>query len=184
MPTSTAGWTPLHLACQDVHKACALLLVEAGADANKGDDEGYTPLYFACWSGHEACARLLVETGADASKAGDDGRTPRRWPSGGATMAVRCCSATTSAAARDDAIASVREREATLLAPTVSRAVVPVDTVLGIASAVARCREAVSGVRAAGATRLVEAVGEVHGSPLAARHAGGGAVSRGRGHTA
>jgi ankyrin repeat protein len=52
------------------------LLIEAGADINKADDDGVTPLYIAAELGQEAIVRALIEAGADVNKATDNGWTP------------------------------------------------------------------------------------------------------------
>ena len=41
------------------------LLIEAGADINKADDDGVTPLYIAVEKGHRTVVRTLIEKGAD-----------------------------------------------------------------------------------------------------------------------
>ena len=44
------------------------LLVEQGADKDKGDRDGRTPLYFASWNGYFEVAQYLVEQGATVDK--------------------------------------------------------------------------------------------------------------------
>jgi len=92
------GATPLYMACQNGHLACAKLLVESGAeidncttdghfvvalnvdcaDVDKGrTDNGGTPLGAACRSGHVDCVELMLSVGASVDKARtDDKRTP------------------------------------------------------------------------------------------------------------
>ena len=41
------------------------LLIEAGADLDKANNDGWTPLWIASQNGHLEVVRLLVEAGAD-----------------------------------------------------------------------------------------------------------------------
>ena len=52
------------------------LLLDRGADVNRGDDCGQTPLWVACLKGHLDVARLCLERGADANRATEKGTTP------------------------------------------------------------------------------------------------------------
>ena len=52
------------------------MLLEEGADKDKGDNEGCTPLFLACWKGYFEMAQYLVEKGVTLDKATDKGYTP------------------------------------------------------------------------------------------------------------
>ena len=52
------------------------LLVEQGADKDKGDISGQTPLYLASDNGHLDVVKYLVEQGASLDKASDLSWTP------------------------------------------------------------------------------------------------------------
>ena len=59
------GATPLYIACQNGHEACARLLLDRDAKVDLARQDGATPLIMACQNSHEACARLLLERGAN-----------------------------------------------------------------------------------------------------------------------
>jgi ankyrin repeat protein len=50
------------------HEAVVRVLIEAGVDINKSEDEGIMPLLFAANEGNEAVVRVLIEAGADVNK--------------------------------------------------------------------------------------------------------------------
>ena len=56
------------------------VLIQAGAEINKAEENGETPLYTAAERGHETVVRALIEAGAYFNKARDDGYTPRSSP--------------------------------------------------------------------------------------------------------
>ena len=60
------GIMPLHAAASNGSLNCVLLLLEAGAEKNKGRrDTGATPLYLAAQNGHLEVVRILVGSGAN-----------------------------------------------------------------------------------------------------------------------
>jgi ankyrin repeat protein len=65
---STAGMTPIAFACVEGHRKIVGLLVEAGADPNRGKSK---PLYHAARTGHKRIVKKLLEAGADPN-----GRNP------------------------------------------------------------------------------------------------------------
>ena len=69
--------TPLYVAAGEGSLKCVLLLLEAGADKEKGQVEtGATPLYIAARNGHLEVVRLLVESGANKDQGKTNGATP------------------------------------------------------------------------------------------------------------
>ena len=52
------------------------LLIDSGADVNKGNMHGETPLYIASRDGHYDVVQLLVDAGADVDNADQNGTTP------------------------------------------------------------------------------------------------------------
>lgn len=52
------------------------LLLDAGADVNKTDNEEQTPLFYAVRRGQEECLRILLEAGANPNHFDKYGRTP------------------------------------------------------------------------------------------------------------
>ena len=63
------GSTPLQKACIFGRAACVALLLERGANVDKGNAAGYTSLYRACVNNYPECVRLLLEHGANVNKA-------------------------------------------------------------------------------------------------------------------
>ena len=69
--------TPLFLAASQGSLKCVLLLLEAGADEEKGRaDTGTTPIFIAVQNGHLEVVRFLVQAGANKDQGMTDGRTP------------------------------------------------------------------------------------------------------------
>ena len=54
---------PLHKACRNDNLTIIKLLVNAGADPNRGDGGVFntTPLHYACENGHKAIVQYLIE---------------------------------------------------------------------------------------------------------------------------
>lgn len=52
------------------------MLLQAGADPNKGDEFGETPLHYAAMEGHVALVEMLLQNRAIIEKADRHGRTP------------------------------------------------------------------------------------------------------------
>ena len=69
-------WTPLHRAAERGHKDAALLLLQAGAEVDKGDRHGRSPLHRAAREGKADVAQVLLVWGADPKKASNGGSTP------------------------------------------------------------------------------------------------------------
>lgn len=72
------GQTPLLTAIKsnDQSLETVRLLVENGADVNRGDVSGWTPLHEACSKGDLELVKYLVSKGADKSLRNKDGATP------------------------------------------------------------------------------------------------------------
>jgi ankyrin repeat protein len=72
------GASPLYIVAQQGSvKKVRYLVMELGADVEKGNKEGVTPLIIAAQEGHLEVVRLLVkELGADVNRASHDGHTP------------------------------------------------------------------------------------------------------------
>ena len=66
----------LRAACEINDAKTVALLITAGADVNKADEEGETPLVVASRLGHTETVKLLIEKGADVNRADEDGSTP------------------------------------------------------------------------------------------------------------
>lgn len=63
-PHFTDHVSPLHEACIGGHAACAILLIDAGANVNATTINGETPLFNACMVGAVICTEVLLERGA------------------------------------------------------------------------------------------------------------------------
>ena len=55
------GRTALHEACKEGHTACALRLVDAGAETDIKDAWGLTPRALAQQKGHKSLAKMLPD---------------------------------------------------------------------------------------------------------------------------
>ena len=75
------GWTALHWCCKSNRPACALALLEAGADPNATHaSEPSSCLHFCAQSSAVQCARLLLAHGADPESIDSStGASPRHW---------------------------------------------------------------------------------------------------------
>jgi len=69
------GATALTAAAYKGQPRCLELLLSAGADAERADNDGYPPLHAAAQSGCLACVERLLEAGADKDAQSADGRT-------------------------------------------------------------------------------------------------------------
>lgn len=84
------GWTPLHWCCQSNRSACALALLEAGADPNATHpNEPSTCLHFCAQSSSTRCAALLIAHGADPDAIDPaSGASPRHWGAHDAALSL------------------------------------------------------------------------------------------------
>jgi uncharacterized protein len=73
-----AGFTPLHLACQEWSVEAVRELIAAGAAVNAATESGYTPLILASFQAHgrDEVIDLLCGAGADVHRADTHGHTP------------------------------------------------------------------------------------------------------------
>lgn len=65
--TTTGGLTALHMAAEAGHEHAVALLLRAGANVDKKDQEGWTPLHRASKQGKESIVRLLLSHKADCN---------------------------------------------------------------------------------------------------------------------
>ena len=70
------GKTPLIIASKHGHCEIMSLLLEAGADLDKCDNNGKTPLIKACRHNQHQAVSMLLNAGADRNMADHDGTTP------------------------------------------------------------------------------------------------------------
>eukprot|EP00808_Paulinella_micropora_P017699 g6427.t1 len=73
---SVIGATPLCGAARGNRADCLELLLKAGVDINKAQNDGRTPVYIAARNGQVDVLRILLAAGADANTAAQDGKTP------------------------------------------------------------------------------------------------------------
>ena len=75
-----AGFTALHLACQQGNHEIAEALLRAGAQVDVKDSWGNTPLWRATFAfqGDTRLIRLLLDHGANPDLANNSGRSPRQ----------------------------------------------------------------------------------------------------------
>ena len=74
--TEKNGWTPLYAACCWGHVEAARLLLEKGAEVDRGVSERCDAAVRACEKGHIDTARLLLDKGAEVDWASKEGGTP------------------------------------------------------------------------------------------------------------
>ncbi|KAK4459808.1 putative ankyrin repeat domain-containing protein [Cladorrhinum samala] len=65
--TDPGGYTPLHRAAENGHKAIVQLLIDNEADVNAEDKKGSTALIMASQGGYEAIVQLLIDNEADVN---------------------------------------------------------------------------------------------------------------------
>ena len=70
------GETPLIIACMKGNLAVTKLLLDAGADANRGLLNGNSPLHFAAWSGNKFIGSDLIAAHAQVNAQNGNGETP------------------------------------------------------------------------------------------------------------
>lgn len=68
--------TPLFVAAERGHDACAKMLMDLGADPDAETEEGATPLLVATQNRHARCVRALLDGGADPNLPAPSGTTP------------------------------------------------------------------------------------------------------------
>ena len=73
---NNGGDTALTLASKYGNVEIVKVLLAAGADQHKADDDGWTPLMRAAYGGHMEVVQVLLAAGADKDKADNHGRTP------------------------------------------------------------------------------------------------------------
>ena len=69
-------WTPLIYTITIGDKDYAEMLIRAGVDKDRADNNGYTPLISAIECGRKQIVEILIRDGADVDKANNDGWTP------------------------------------------------------------------------------------------------------------
>ena len=62
---SLTRWTALHYASGNDHADVVRVLVDAGADVDKMDEDGWTPLFLAAYHEDAAMLKMLLAAGAD-----------------------------------------------------------------------------------------------------------------------
>jgi ankyrin repeat protein len=76
MVRRNAGFTPLHLACQEGHLDMASLLLNHGAGPNSASKNGLTPLHLCAQEDKVNCAAILVKLSAQIDPQAKAGYTP------------------------------------------------------------------------------------------------------------
>ena len=71
-----AGMLPLLLAIIRGHEAVVKLLLNMGADPNRGTEKGLTPLYFAALHCKSNVVKMLLAAGGDPNKGNNHGEKP------------------------------------------------------------------------------------------------------------
>ena len=77
-PDIYGRYTPCLIASQEGHDKVVSVLIAAGEDVNKPDNNngGYTPCYIASYKGHDKAVSVLIAAGADVNIPDNDGWTP------------------------------------------------------------------------------------------------------------
>ena len=70
------GWTALEKASVRNQRNVIKILIEAGANPNRGDEDGMSPLHLSCKDGHVDSADALMKYGASHDKGDKSGYTP------------------------------------------------------------------------------------------------------------
>lgn len=71
------GHTSLGWAAYQGDALSVELLIKAGADPNKRDNEGLTCLHWAVVKGNSSCIKLILEAGGDINRKDNSGKTPK-----------------------------------------------------------------------------------------------------------
>jgi WD40 repeat protein len=70
------GYSSIFIASRNGRAECLKLLLAAGGDINKCNQDGFSPIYVAAYNGHAECLKLLLGAGGDVNKCSNDGRSP------------------------------------------------------------------------------------------------------------
>lgn len=76
LPLDDRGRNALDMAVKVGSEACAVALLDGGADPDRRTAEGMSPLDYAVVTGQIGMARLLVERGAEVNRGDGEGVTP------------------------------------------------------------------------------------------------------------